>query len=269
MKIQLLGTGAAEGIPALFANSRVSEYARKHGGKDVRTRSSALIDDEIKIDLPPDIHHQVTQLCIDPTIWSGIVFTHSHDDHLAPNELQYSLYPFTDAMMSPYTIYGNETVLTHIADRYDAWPFELVRTCSFHPFMHGDYEITPVKANHKLDEDSQNLIVRHAGKSVFYATDTGLFLEETWEFLRSGFRFDCLVIECTDGFKRTNYYGHMDIKECVRTVERLREMGALSGDATVVTTHHGHWGDATHAELEDALAPHGIVPGYDGITIEF
>ena len=45
MKITYLGTAAAEAIPALFCNCEWCRRAAANGGKDVRTRSQALIDD--------------------------------------------------------------------------------------------------------------------------------------------------------------------------------------------------------------------------------
>ena len=59
MKVQLLGTSAAEGWPGLFCNCRACEEARRLGGKNIRSRSSALIDGVLKIDLPPDTLYHV------------------------------------------------------------------------------------------------------------------------------------------------------------------------------------------------------------------
>ncbi|MBL8087141.1 MAG: hypothetical protein JNM85_03605 [Chthonomonas sp.] len=267
MKIQLLGTGAADGIPSAYCASRVSDHARKVGKKDIRSRSAALIDDDLKIDFGPDTWHQVVTQDLNPADWSGIVFTHSHDDHLARNELQYALYPFTEDHFAPSTIYGNATVLSKISDRYPDWPFELVETHSFKPFHHVGYKLTPIQAYHKLDEDSQNLLIEHGGKTILYGTDTGIWHEPTWEFLQ-GWHVDLFVVECTDGKKHSDFFGHVGIEGCLHIVSRLRKMSVLASDTPVVTTHHAHLGGCTHAELEEALAPHGVTVGYDGIVFE-
>lgn len=39
MKLQYLGTAAAEGFPGMFCNCTACERARKAGGKNIRTRS--------------------------------------------------------------------------------------------------------------------------------------------------------------------------------------------------------------------------------------
>ena len=56
MKIQYLGTAAAEGIPAIFCECETCKKTRERGGKNIRTRSQALIDDKILIDLPADTY---------------------------------------------------------------------------------------------------------------------------------------------------------------------------------------------------------------------
>lgn len=267
MEIKLLGTGAADGIPAFYGESRVSCYAHQHGGKDVRTRSSALVDGHIKLDLGPDTYAQTLMHKTRPTEWSGILFTHSHDDHLCETELQYALAPFTQELFSPFTVYGNEAVLARINARFPDWPFELIETTSFVSFDHQGYRVTPIEAYHKLDEDCHNFIIEHGGTTFLYGTDTGYWREPTWEFLKDQ-NIDGLVIECTDGFNRSTYHGHMDTKEVVQTVDRLVEIGGLKPGATIVTTHHGHAGEATHAELEAFLGPRGIQVGFDGFSFE-
>jgi phosphoribosyl 1,2-cyclic phosphate phosphodiesterase len=164
-------------------------------------------------------------------------------------------------------VYGNAEVGRILRERYPEWPIEFQETCSFHPFRHAGYRITPIHANHKQDEDSQNLIIEHGGRTLLYATDTGIWSEQTWDFLRD-VKLDLFVIECTEGFHGTHYWGHLDIPECIEVVDRLRAMGTLSSTTRVVTTHHGVQGNATHTQLEEALLPHGIEPGFDGMVLE-
>lgn len=267
MKIRLLGTGGADGIPGLFSRSRVSRIAREVGGKEIRTRSSALVDDGLKLDFPPDTFSQLVRDGLEAADWSGLVFTHSDDDHISTSQLQYALYPFTDHDHIEFAIYGNAAVIQRVCERYPHWPIELHLTESFVPFFHAQYGITPFRANHKVDEDSQNLLIESSGRSLIYATDTGIWPDETWEFL-VGHRVDALVIECTEGFVPTQYHGHLDVEALLGVVDRLREMGVLTSSSQVVTTHHSHQGDATHCELQDRLCPHGIHPGYDGMVVE-
>lgn len=267
MNIRLLGTGAADGIPGFFGNDMVSDYARLHGGKDIRGRTSAVVDGAIQIDFPPDTLSQLNRFTLDAREWTAVLFTHSDDDHLAVDEFQYALYPFTEMDYLPYTIYANPHVLGEIRKRYPEWPMDLIETRSFDGFQHGPYQITPVKATHIADEDCQNLIIEKDGKHLLYATDTGIWPEQTFEFLK-GYRFDLLVIECTDGFVESTYNGHLNIDGVLQVVTRLRGSGVLDRNSRIVTTHHGHHGNARHCDLEAAFEESNIEPGYDGMLIE-
>src|SRR5579871_2245259 len=183
MNILLLGTGAADGIPGFYSNNEVSRYARAHKGKDIRTRSAALIDGLIKIDLPPDTLCQLQREGLDARDWSALAFTHSHEDHCAVSEIQYVLYPFTELEQVPFTIYGNATIGAAVRERYPEWPIDIRETRSECTYRHASYEITPVRAKHKPDEECQNLMFRHEGRTLLYATDTGIWDLATFEFL--------------------------------------------------------------------------------------
>jgi phosphoribosyl 1,2-cyclic phosphate phosphodiesterase len=267
MNIRLLGTGAADGIPGFFGNDMVSDYARSHGGKDIRGRTAALVDGILQIDFPPDTLSQLNRFFLDARDWTAMLFTHSDDDHLAVDEFQYALYPFTDLDHLPYSIYANQNVCAEITRRYPDWPMDLTETRSFEGFRHEPYSVMPVKATHIADEDCQNLIIEKDGKRLLYATDTGIWPEQTFEFLKA-YRFDLLVIECTDGFVQSTYNGHLNIEGVLQVVTRLRSHGILDQVSRVVTTHHGHHGNARHCDLETVFQDHNIEPGYDGMLIE-
>lgn len=267
MIIRLLGTAAAEGVPALYSDTRVSDHARQHGGRDIRTRAAALIDGCVKIDLGPDTLLQVHRDQLDARDWCGLVFTHSHDDHFSPNEIQYFLYPFSSENAMPFPIYANQWIIDRIAADYPDWPMDLVVTRSFETTNLGPYAITPIHANHLIEEDSHNLIFERGGKKLLYGTDTGLWLEDTWNFL-PGQKLDLLVIECTNGRIESDYFGHLGVPQVLEVVDRLHAIGALKPDAKIATTHHSHNGDMTYEELVETFAPHGIVAGYDGLEIE-
>src|SRR5947209_6571308 len=149
MKIRLLGTGGADGIPAYCSKSPVSIYAREHGGKDVRTRAAALVDEGLKIDFGPDTLAQIQRDGLDPTDWTAVLFTHSDEDHLAVSEFQYFLYPFCDNDNLPFAVFGNATVCGIIREHYPDWPMEITETVAFQPFQHAAYNITPILAHHK------------------------------------------------------------------------------------------------------------------------
>jgi glyoxylase-like metal-dependent hydrolase (beta-lactamase superfamily II) len=85
MNITFLGTAAAEGFPAVFCNCGYCREARRLGGKNIRTRSQTLINDDLLIDLPADTysHFLYNGICGD-TI-RNLLITHSHADHVGGN----------------------------------------------------------------------------------------------------------------------------------------------------------------------------------------
>ena len=51
MKFRYLGTAAAEGWPAVFCNCDNCMRAKKAGGRNLRTRSQAIINDDLLLSL--------------------------------------------------------------------------------------------------------------------------------------------------------------------------------------------------------------------------
>ncbi|MDE7296530.1 MAG: hypothetical protein K2N84_04615, partial [Clostridia bacterium] len=79
MKVTFLGTGAAEGIPALFCNCEFCKGARKRG--EIRSRSQVLLDGELSIEFPPDAFYHAAAFHIDLSAIKYLLVTHSHMDH--------------------------------------------------------------------------------------------------------------------------------------------------------------------------------------------
>ncbi len=81
MKVTFLGTGTSQGVPVIACECRVCMSVHK---KDQRLRSSLLIETEtttVVIDSGPDFRQQMLASGIKKL--DGILYTHSHKDHLA------------------------------------------------------------------------------------------------------------------------------------------------------------------------------------------
>ena len=61
MKINYLGTGAAERIPGIFCNCKLCKYAREKKGREIRTQTQLIIDDVLLIDFPGDSYLHLLQ----------------------------------------------------------------------------------------------------------------------------------------------------------------------------------------------------------------
>ena len=100
MRIRYLGTAAAEGFPAVFCNCAACKMARELG--ELRTRSQALIDETLLVDLPPETYYHTVRFGIDLSAVSHLLVTHSHTDHFYAQELVNRGYKFAYGMRAKY-----------------------------------------------------------------------------------------------------------------------------------------------------------------------
>lgn len=271
MEVLFLGTAAAEGWPAPFCGCHACREARRRRGKDLRTRAGALIDGVIKIDYGPDVVAQMQQSGRDLTRVATLLFTHEHDDHLIPAELNYRKRGFVtqDTILPTLAIYGNEPVRRKLAaeipdvSEIEATvaplaPFQTVTTPD-------GAQVLPLPASHIAE--ALVLRIRRNGKLLFWGHDSGLFPEETLAAL-AGTPLDLAVIECTYGPTSLAPTHHMSVAGVLETVRRLRENGAVTDATRVVATHFSHNGGALHDDLVRIFGPHAIEVAFDGMTVE-
>lgn len=273
MKINFLGTGAAEGVPALFCGCTICDAARRQGGKDRRFRTTALIDDTIRIDFPPDALAQV-HFYPDLPLWdiSHLLFTHSHDDHFASRELQYLSPNFAPYRNRPLRVWGTDYLLDLINRRmdgvYEQPPLDMNPVKPFCEYTIDHLTVVPITAHHKVDEVCLNYLLTEnaTGKTLLYASDTGWYNPETWEFLQ-GRRVDAVVLECGLGGAPSGYEGHLSLAGCVSAREMLISGGGFAETSPFILTHISHTGLLLHDELVEHAAPHNIDIAYDGMEL--
>ncbi len=82
MRVTFLGTGAGEPTPDPWCTCPACAAARALGGRDVRLRSAALINDDLLIDLGPDVPAACARLGIALGRVQAALVTHPHRDHL-------------------------------------------------------------------------------------------------------------------------------------------------------------------------------------------
>ncbi|MDR0856754.1 MAG: hypothetical protein LBM78_05035, partial [Clostridiales bacterium] len=87
MKIRYMGTAAAEGIPAMFCACDTCRRALAAGGKNVMTRSQALIDDDLVVDFAADTYMHFLQAGKTLAGLKYALITHSHGDHVSFDDL--------------------------------------------------------------------------------------------------------------------------------------------------------------------------------------
>ena len=163
MKLTYLGTAAAEGWPAAFCNCDGCRAARRLGGRNIRTRSQALVDDALLLDFPCDAWLHALRQGLDFSAVRWLLVTHSHTDHFYPAELVNRGGCYSHGMKSPtLDIFCNEAVRDYF---YKAAGHELVpdveQRLRFHivrPFecvSAGPYRVTPLPAKHMDTEQAR------------------------------------------------------------------------------------------------------------------
>lgn len=288
-----LGTGAAEAIPAFFCRCEYCEHARKHGGKDVRSRASFRLDPFVHIDLGPDLFYQMTKTGLDVCDLSDVLISHTHSDHMNLFELFLKDCAVVSNGSKPVHIYVSETAYP--------WAVHMFRTAVLGDYAHDEeglqkwqerfpiiplpygeqveiagYAVTPLKGTHGGYGDGEiaanYLITLKDGRTFYYAVDTGYFYEETFDFLKK-VKLDILVMECTfggDESRGERVKGHLDVINFNLVLERLLENGTIDPETKVYATHINHKHPLYHEELQERFnqtAPIPVIVAYDGFAI--
>lgn len=277
MKIRYLGTAAAEGWPALFCSCPICTKARAESGKNLRTRTQAIVDGELLLDFPPDTYCHALKYGLELARIQTLLVTHSHMDHWFPTDLIHRHEHFGHGVTGVLDVYGNQAVKdafdAHIlVDRFKPHPIGDV--VHFHVTHGGDriqshgWEIIAVPADHDKREECLVYICKKNGKTFFYGHDTGLNLsEEAWKLIAAE-HYDLVSLDATMGTKRIDGY-HMGLADDEIMFAKLAELGCTDGHTVKVINHFSHNGEMTHDQLEAWGAQRGIHVAYDGMEIEF
>ncbi|MCI8554374.1 MAG: hypothetical protein HFJ80_05455 [Clostridiales bacterium] len=277
MKLQYLGTAAAEAFPAIFCHCDACRRARQAGGKNIRMRSGLVLNDTVLIDLPPDIYALSLRLGLDLGEVTDLFVTHSHSDHFAFQDLAmrrngcFCHIGENDSAPALH-VHGNDGVEALInampeEDRCDK-DIHLTRISYFetHTAANG-LRFTYLPAHHKPDEQSGFYMIEGEGKRLIYAQDTGLFPAETLDYL-AGKPLDFLSLDCCFGRRSSGGWGHMGLPDNREMVAALRKSGAVTDNTIVVVNHFSHNCGQLHEELEAEAKPDGFAVAYDGMIVE-
>ncbi|HIX71218.1 MBL fold metallo-hydrolase [Enterococcus diestrammenae] len=275
MKLQYFGTAAAEGVPALYCECELCQTARRKGGKDIRTRSQSLVDEQLLIDFPGDTYAHYLQYGFDLSNIGHLLVTHSHSDHFYAEDLVLRLSGYVPKVSQTLNVYGNQRVydfMKRVFDLEGYWEEERVKFHLMTPFQTVaimDYQVTPLAADHDQRETCLLYGISDGKKQMLYAHDTGEFPEETWSFLEETRPYyDFVSIDCNhqaDDSPRN----HQGFPNNLKTRERLLALGIVDHKTQFVCNHFSHNSKLTHQEMLDLVSPYGFDVAYDGLIKEF
>jgi phosphoribosyl 1,2-cyclic phosphate phosphodiesterase len=272
MELLLLGTAAADGWPAAYCDCPVCEHARRTRGPNLRMRSGALIDDDLKIDHSPDTIVHMMQAGRSLAKVRTILFTHEHPDHLTAAELKRTVNVAKGQPDHPIALYGNQQVLAKIRQQWsDVKPFRLdLRPLRpFEPITlpEGNTTVLPLPATHC--EGALLLRITRGGRTLFYGHDSGRYKPETLAALGDGVPLDVALLDCTHT-TRTDIQSmhHMNVLALLEMVEELRRHGAVVPSTRLIATHFSpHSGAFSHEDIVRAMLPHGVEVAFDGMNV--
>lgn len=277
MRLLYLGTVAFEGIPALFCTCEVCRTARALGGRELRTRSQALLDGRLLLDFPPDTYTHMLREGIDLSTVPYGLLTHTHSDHLYAADLTTRAAGFSAVGETSFTLCGRKEAIDAVEDavrprRTSMRGFSTKALAFYEPTPVGEFLVTALEAVHAPASFPAIYLIRNAeGKHLLYAHDTGYLPERTWQYLAEHpCHLDIVSLDCTYGQStQKDTGGHMSLAIGVKVKERLVSIGAADESTRFVVNHFSHNAPGVlYRDLAPVAARHGMLVSYDGMTTE-
>lgn len=253
LRIKFLGTGAAEGIPAINCDCTHCTRAKLEGGSLVRARNAIILSlprYELLIDTPPDIRSLLSKNKVRRI--DGVFLTHSHYDH--SGGLEEFLYWKADL-----DLFAEPTV--YEALQREDWGTrlpEIAFHCPCHPgiaIRFDGFFFTAFAVHHTVP--CFGLALYENGRKIIYTSDTSnRFSNYAYCLMRQA---DLLIIN-TPRFAPP-HEGHITSIEALELKQRL-------GAKRLILTHFNHH-NYPHDEMEKwAQDQDGVIIAYDGLEIE-
>ncbi|MBQ2830632.1 MAG: hypothetical protein IJF15_06425 [Oscillospiraceae bacterium] len=277
MKIQYLGTAAAEGIPAIFCDCETCRKSALAGGRNIRTRSQALIDDCLLVDFPADTYMHFLQYGVPMTKIKSCLLTHSHLDHLHTDDLAMRRDGFAHIRESfPLTFYSDVSgyeLIRAAKERYniadDTVAAELLALNE--PFEVEGYKVVALRAAHDPKSTPVVFLIEKDGKTLFYSNDTSEYPEESMEYLKTLKKpLDLISLDCTEACNHATYIGHLSLERCIALRQTLLDIGAADKNTKFILNHFSHNGEnVLYDDFVKIAAEYGFDVTYDGMVVEF
>jgi phosphoribosyl 1,2-cyclic phosphate phosphodiesterase len=283
MKITFLGTAAATSYPLAFCQCDHCKEARKLGGKNLRKRSSVIINDDLLIDLGPDVLSASFMYNKSIADIRYCLQTHPHSDHFDPSHLTTRIPEYMGVDTPPLEIYAslatlkkmsemvkNEGYVEYMFDPNEQKRMNLKISPVFpqQTFLAGNYEITAFSSDHDKSTDSLIYSISECDFTLLYATDTDLLRQDViTSFVDKKMRFNVVVMDHTYG-PDAGSGDHLNANRFIDQIKLLRKHGLLANNARIFATHISHEGNPPHTELSNYAKQFGYEIAYDGMVVE-
>jgi phosphoribosyl 1,2-cyclic phosphate phosphodiesterase len=255
MRLTFLGTGTSFGVPQIGCSCAV---CRSADPRDRRSRSAALVEAggaAILIDTPPELRLQL--IAADVSRVDAVLFTHEHADHISGID---DLRIFSVRQRRALPAYGPRETLDRLRGSF-SYIFDDQR--AYEGTSKPDLDLRAIEAGRPVEVAGVEVLplaFRHGHLRVYgyrigslaYITDAKAVDDAERRRLEG---LDTLVL---NALWWRPHPTHLSIAEAIETAQAL-------GARRTFLTHLTH--ETGHAELAAQL-PAGIVPAYDGLTVE-
>lgn len=256
MKITILGSGSAFGVPMIFNSWGKADF---NNPKNIRTRASLFLDIDgynVLIDAGPELRTQINQNNIKNV--DSVFVTHGHYDHIGGIP---ELPRATKILGHPINIFASKETLEELKNSYgylfkekaDAEPnsrsliWNEIEDCG--TFNVGNLSFTTFQVpHHKLHPSAFRY------KNFAYVTDWEFIPQNAIDKLKN---LELLIIECNNGIEEEQN-GHSNLNKIKELFEKITPK-------KVILTHLSTRVD--YDTLKTYL-PSNFELAYDGMTVE-
>ena len=253
MKLTLLGCGTSSGVPRIGNDWGACDPAEP---RNRRTRASIIVETastRILVDTSPDLREQL--LAADVADVDAILWTHDHADHCHGIDDVRQIFHYRG---SPVPAYARRQTLDHLRCRFeyvfegrDGYPPTVAAAILSSDMTIGDIRIRSVDQPHGHIY-STGFRFENGSNSISYSTD---FHQVTKEMLAL---FAGTEVWVVDALRVRPHPTHPHLALTLGAIETVAPKQAI-------LTHMDQSMD--YARLLASL-PAGVVPGFDGMTVE-
>lgn len=256
MRVTLLGSGSSAGTPEVGCDCAV---CRSDEPRNQRLRASLLVEEggkRLLIDTSPDLRQQALRAGFSRV--DAVLYTHDHADHTGGID---DLRAFNVRADAAIPVYGSRETLELLKHRYSyaflEKPHVWYRPC-LEPHIFPDkpvFDYVVQGVSFTAFEQGHGKIKTYGYRfgDFAYSTDVDVLPETAFAALEG---VDTWIVDC---LRYSTSYTHAHLERTLGWIERVKPRMAI-------LTHMAHDFDY-HTLL--AQLPAGVIPGYDGIVLEF
>jgi phosphoribosyl 1,2-cyclic phosphate phosphodiesterase len=245
------------------------------GGRAIRTRSQAIIDDTLLIDFPCDTYKHFLDNRLDLTNVQWCFVTYSHSDHLYATDFA-CLNPGFSHVQDGYhlSVYGSDKVGEKLSSAMGGLEKNGIASFTemkaFDSVTVGRYTVTALPAIHDVNAGPLFYMISDGEKTVLYGHDTHYFHEDVWAYFKEkSVHFDMVSLDCTNACLPLTYVGHMGLAENVQVRTRMLDEGYADENTRFVCNHYSHNGiSVVYDDFVPVAGKEGFLVSYDGMIME-